>query len=294
MTNLKDTILVTHMGCMDGSGCAIMFVRAGGLRENIRYCAAGMTERFIKEDLPGLAGKFIIFADIGLSGPNQARYADELEKRGDVVLIDHHNTSLGLKDRSWCTIRMESCGTELLRQYLQLEDESSKALAILIQDHDLWLGKNPLSMDLAAFTVFAGQDVFVDRFLDRDVRNGVFNELETELMKIVTRRRDQFIQILCKKAFVKDVTYGDKIAKIGYIVSSEMNVSLLLDTLLKQRPEIDIACQINFDKNSASMRSRGYDVSEFAKYFGGGGHVRASGHRLSDQLIQDLVNEIHG
>lgn len=293
--SLEDVVLVTHMGCMDGSGCAIMFIRAGGKRENIRYCAAGMVERFVKEDLPALAGKFLIFADIGLSGPHQMRYADELEKRGDVHLIDHHSTTVPLAGRSWCDVRMEACGTELFRQYLGLEDESSKALAALIQDHDLWLGQNPKSMDLAAFTVFAGQDVFVDRFITRDVRDGVFDELETELMKIVCRRRDQFIAATLKKTLIKDVKYGDRVAKVGYVVSSEMNVSLLLDTMLRQHPEIDAACQINFDKNSVSFRSmNGFDVAELAKYYGGGGHKAAAGHRLSDQLVKELVEEIHG
>lgn len=286
------------MGCMDGSGCVIMFLRAGGKLENVRFVAAGMVERFIKKDLPDLGGKFVIFADIGLNLKDGVKYSDQLEKRGDCVLIDHHITSSHLVGKTWCDVRQEFCGTELLRQYLGLEDESSKALASMIQDHDIWLRKDPRSIDLAAFTVFVGQDIFVDRFKDRDITKGLFTPIEEELMAIMTRRRDQFIAVAIKKVVIKDVSWGDdrdKMAKVGYIISPEMNVSLLLDTLLNQHPELDVGCQINFEKGSVSMRSRrGYDVSEMAKYYGGGGHKAASGHRISDSIMKGVIDDIHG
>jgi len=297
-TDISEAALATHMGCMDGSGCVIMFLRAGGKLENVRFIAAGMVEKFIKKDMPELGGKFIIFADVGLSGKEGPKYADQLEKRGNLVMIDHHITSSHLAGKSWADIRQEFCGTELLRQYLGLEDESSKALASLIQDHDLWLRKDPRSVDLAAFTVFVGQDIFVERFKDRDVTKEFFTPLEQEMMKIMTRRRDQFINVAIKKVVVKDVTWGEsdeKMAKVGYIISPEMNVSLLLDTLLNERPELDVGCQINFEKGSVSLRSRrGYDVSEMAKYFGGGGHKAASGHRISDEIMKGILDDIHG
>jgi len=301
---MADVILATHKGCMDGSGCTIMFLRAGGKLENVHFVGAGMVERFIKRDLPKFGDKFVIFADIGLSGPDdgesfsssQTKYADILEKRGNCILIDHHITSEHLKSRSWCDVRQEFCGTELLRQYLGLEDESSKALAILIQDHDLWLMKDPRSVELAAFTVFVGQDIFVERFLNRDVSKEFFTPLEAEMMAIMIRRRDQFIAAAIKKVVIKDVTWGNgNIAKVGYIVSPEMNVSLLLDTLLTQHTELDVGCQINFEKGAVSLRSRrGYDVSEMAKYFGGGGHKAASGHKISDTFVNDIIEDIHG
>jgi len=283
---------------MDGSGAMIMFVRAGGKKENVHFVAAGMLERFIKNDLDGFKGKFVIFADIGLAGDKGSKYADILEKRGNCVLIDHHVTSTHMKGKEWCDIRMESCGTELLRQYLKLEDESSKAMAALIQDHDLWLRNDPRSVDLAAFTVFVGQDIFVERFMDRDVTKEFFTPLETEMMAIMIRRRDQFIAAAIRKVIVKDVIWGDtdeKLAKVGYIISPEMNVSLLLDTLLIEKPELDIGCQINFEKGSVSLRSnRGYDVSEFAEYYGGGGHKAASGHKIADEIMKGIFEEIHG
>ncbi len=269
-----------------------MFLRAGGKKENVRFIAARMVERFVREDMPDLSGRFIIFADIGLK--SNGGYVDQLERRGDVVLLDHHQTALHLKDRTWCDIRQDVCGTELTRQYFGLEDESSKALSTLIQDHDLWQRKDPRSVDLAAFTVFVGQDIFVERFVDRDITKALFTPLEEEMMKIMIRRRDQFIAAALKKVIVKDVHWAGKMARVGYVISPEMNVSLLLDTLLTQNPDIDIGCQVNFERGSVSLRSNnGYDVSEFAKNFGGGGHKAASGHRISDTLLNGILEDIH-
>ena len=297
-TDMSKTALATHQGCMDGSGCTIMFLRAGGKLENVHFVAAGMVERFIKRDLPSLGDKFVIFADIGLNKKDGEKYAQELEKRGDCVLIDHHITSAHLKDKPWCDVRQEFCGTELLRQYLGLEDDSSKALAALIQDHDLWLRRDERSIELAAFTVFVGQDIFVERFKDRDVSKEFFTPMEQEMMKIMSRRRDQFIAAAIRKVVIKDVQWGesgDKLAKVGYIISPEMNVSLLLDTLLMEHTELDVGCQINLEKGSVSLRSRrGYDVSEMAAFYGGGGHKAASGHRIPEQITHQLIEGIHG
>lgn len=295
-TNIEDTILVTHMGCMDGSGCVIMFLRAGGKLENVRFVSAGTLGRFVKKDLLSLEDKFIIFSDIGFSEEHGEKYAGMLEKRGNIVLLDHHVTSNFLKTRTWAHIVMEFCGTELTRQYLGLEDESSKALSAIIQDHDLWKRNDPRSVDLAAFTVFVGQDVFVQRFKDRDITKELFTSLEKEMMDIVLRRRDQFIAAAVKKVVIKDVEWGaSRKCKVGYVISSEMNVSLLLDNVLEKYPEIDVSCQINFERSSVSLRARqdGYDVSEMAKYYGGGGHKAASGHRITEFVMDSIYNDIH-
>ena len=56
-----------------------------------------------------------------------------------------------------------------------------------------------------------------------------------------------------------------------------------------------VACQINIDRNSVSLRSRdGTDDSEIAMYYGGGGHKAAAGHSLPQHLVEDIIETIHG
>lgn len=271
-----------------------MFRRAGGKKENVRYVGAGALANFITEDLHELGDSFVIFADIGLAGPRLNEFADILEKRGNVVLLDHHITSSELAGRSWCDIRMEFCGCELLRQYLGLNDDSSYSLAAIVQDNDLWLKKIPGSEKIATFTAFAGQDVYVEKFLHRNVTHVLFTPQEEEMLAILEHRRDGLIEYELSKTLVRDLRWGHNVTKVGYVVCGDGNVSLLLDRMLEKFPQIEAACQISLDKGSVSFRSRGYDVAELCKYFGGGGHKKAAGHRIPKGIWERVIEDVHG
>lgn len=311
---LEDAVLVTHQGCMDGAGCAIMFMGAGGRRENIKFVAAGMVERFVKEDPVFETDRFLIFADVGLNTP---RYADVLERRGNLVMLDHHNTSLHLAGRHWAEIeeRNERCGTRMMRDWLlsnfpeeskRLQSTSWRHFADTIDDHDRWLRKIPSSEELATFMVFVGQQDFITRFQDpkervcRSTSEGrgkdLFSQFERDLLGILDRRRDEAIEEMVRKAKVRELVLPDgSRVTAGVIVSNEPNISLMLQRLLDKRPDIDVAVQVTMDKGSASLRSRdgSPDVSKIAGFFGGGGHKAAAGHRLPQDLTDVILEHIY-
>lgn len=294
--NIEDAVLCTHQGCMDGAGCAIMFLKAGGKRENIHYVAAGMLEAFFKKQLEKLSDKFIILADIGLTSGEGRKYAEMLQKRSRCVLLDHHATSEHLRNYSWCLIDQKKCGTQLLREYLRVQDADSILLSTYIADHDLWTRTLSASVELASLSVYIGQDEFVTRFKDREISTfGLFTVSELDMLDVLSKRRDSIHDSAIKRVIIRQMNWGSDTAKVAYTFCQDMNSSLLLDRIIQEHPEIDVACQINLDKATASLRSRnGFDVSKMATYFGGGGHKAASGHRVSRKLIEDLVYEIHG
>jgi len=292
--SIEDVALVTHKNCLDGSGVKIMFLRAGGLKQNIYEVNAGEVGKFLHKHLQDLNDKFLIFADVGLNKDHDDH--KELEKRGDCVLLDHHSTASHLTNESWCLIDQEKCGTELLRLYLELTDDYSYKLSRLIQDDDLWIKKNPESDDLSAFHVFVGSDNFVDRFrYTRNVyRESIFDIDEKEIVSMISDRKERIIEDLLNRVYYKKMCVGDNQINIGYIVSSDHNTSPLLNRLLDRRKDLDVACQINIEKGSVSFRSKNYDVSKLAQLFGGGGHKRASGHSIKEDLLERLIEDIHG
>lgn len=303
---IKDAILVTHAGCMDGSGCAIMFLKSGGKKENIRYVAAGMLEKFLKDDLESLGNRFIVFADIGIQQAN-VKYADMLEKRGNCVLLDHHKTAAWLHGRPWCCITMTKCGTHITRDYFQEcgllrkeeDDYSTTRLVKLIEDHDLWKSDmEPEAISLATYCVFFGQDTFVENFQNRVLFKDqtIFYPQERAMMDALEKKRDAKIAKLIEKALVKKISYDGGEITIAYVVSSEPNTSLLLNRLFETRPGIDVACQINLDFPSVSMRTKSdtVDVSKICGRYGGGGHAKASGHRVEETIYAKVIEEIHG
>lgn len=302
--DISEAILVTHRGCLDGSGCSVMFLAAGGKKENIRYVAAGQVERFIKDERVLGQDKFLIFADVGLNLP---KYADLLERRGRCVILDHHKTSLHLVGRDWCNIEMDACGTELLRRYLvdgrlmkeQMSDAYRKFSAI-VDDHDRWFRNDPRSSDLAQLMLFYGQERFVEKFKRPELRfidEGFWTIEENSLLPILTEQRNESIKYALKRVQKKEVSlpqYFSLPVKVAYLISSNKNVSLLLDEVLVHNTDCQIAAQVDFDRNMVSLRSRGdFDVAEFAAIFGGGGHRAAAGHSLQKWVSSDILDDIH-
>lgn len=317
---MDECVLVTHQGCLDGSGCVIFFILAGGKIENVRYVAAGMVERFIKKDPVFSSNKFLIFADVGLNLP---KYADILEKRGNVVMFDHHKSSTHLVGRHWAVIdeKNERCGCVMLRDYLIdicekgvgqgniLKSSSYRIFAETIDDHDRWQGKmKPHSDNLALIMPFYGQEEFVRRFtsfdpkervcmnISRGVTRSFFDEIDRELLIILEKKRNDSAESLMKKIRIEKVeTDSVGTVSVGWFVSADPNISFILNKVLDERPDIDVACSISFDRGAVSLRSRDGkpDVSLLAAEMGGGGHASAAGHRIPQAVIDTIAERIY-
>ena len=164
----------------------------------------------------------------------------------------------------------------------------------MIDDHDRWQRKDPRSEDLATLSVFLGQKIFIEWFNGRDFSEGLFTRSELDLLAVLKERRDENIANAIKHVIKREITVNDKLTKIGYIVSSEMNTSLMMNKVLEAHPDLDVAALLDFGKTQVSLRSaNGYDVSEFAKYFGGGGHRAAAGHAFPAHFKETMVEIVH-
>lgn len=305
--SVKDSLLITHKGCADGSGSVLMFLEAGGKRENVRFVAAGQVERMIKETKLLDDPRFIIFADVGIR-EDRSDYVGMLEKRGNLALLDHHKTSLHLSDRSWAMIDMGACGTELVRRYFNLNSAHLKRFASVVDDHDRWVREQlPHSERLTAFHYFVGQEQFLDMFTEsfyvssfglkqRDRFNGSFlmvNELE--MLRVVQRRQDELSRDALEKQLIRrDLCVGGRMVRMGYSFARIDNYSVFLDELLTRNPDVDVAVLVQMGSGTLSLRSRGnVDVEEIAKLSGGGGHASAAGCTVHQSVIADFISAVH-
>jgi oligoribonuclease NrnB/cAMP/cGMP phosphodiesterase (DHH superfamily) len=160
---------------------------------------------------------------------------------------------------------------------------------------------------MATFMSFVGQESFIDRFNDpkdricQNIPKGrgkrFFTEFEEDVLGILRKRRDEAIEEAIKKAFVKTLNLPDGSQVIvGFVITGEPNISLLLQRLLEAKPEIQVAASISLEKGAVSLRSRGGvpDCSHIAGLFDGGGHKGAAGHRLPQDLNDLIVEHIYG
>lgn len=294
-TNLDTTILVTHMTCLDGSGCAVMFIRAGGNSENIRYVPAGGLERWMKQERNGIlaSDRPIIVADIGTAHPD---YIGELDRRGNLVVLDHHKTSIPMVGHDWAIVDVGACGTELLRRYLRLDELNDICLAEVIDDFDRWQRQIAWSSDLADFHVFLGQHQFVLRFAERRFEDVILYEEEDGIIRMIQVRKDEDIAYALRSAIEAPFPLeGAPDASAVILVTDCPYTTHLLDEALQRHPGAQLAVQVMLGIRKVSLRSRSdFDVSEVAKRFGGGGHAQAAGYRIQKSLIDDLVTEVIG
>jgi len=294
---LKNSVLITHKGCSDGSGCAVVFLLAGGKKENIHYVPAGNGVRdFYKKNQDVFeTHDRVIIADVACD----TETADLFEKlyHGDITIIDHHKTALDLKDRDWCHINMEKCGTFLLYDYLFENGEPDDHwgavwnFAEMINDRDMWIRKDPKSDQLSLFANFFGQEKFVDMMTYR-IRKcyPLMTDADLNVVKVLESKRDKYIEKHSEKPFFKELDG----VKCAYVFCSDHQSQLLQRVMERHDCDVAIGIKLNSFGGVASIRStEKVDATEIAKQFGGGGHARAAGHPIDRKTIEELLEVIH-
>lgn len=300
--------LFTHAGCLDGSGAAILFMHAGGLKENIHWVKAGTVEDAIEDssvmknpNTPVLLVDICPVTDAGI---------EFLHDRGNYHVIDHHKHAEPMANRpDWIvSVGNKACGTEMFRQWLvnggmkQFDTPPYKRFASLIDDHDRWVLQQPMSIEVPRLFAFIGQKKFVEWFYDIEKRFMVEKEYywypeEQRLLELLSEGQSMRFDYLIKNKFKKFDSRDpekNKSIVVGYIISAEVNCSELLADYLAAHPEVDVAAQINMDLGKVSVRSNGrVDLSQYAKLFGGGGHRNSAGYPIPHRIYDDIVSGIH-
>jgi oligoribonuclease NrnB/cAMP/cGMP phosphodiesterase (DHH superfamily) len=301
--NLDNTLLVTHKNCLDGTSCVLLFLQAGGKRENILMVPAGQVEAAIKRHKLLDDPRSLLFCDLGVTS---TKTMDSLEKRGNCVYIDHHIPSLQFKDRPWCVVNMDKCGSKLLSEYLGLNNHIwINEYCDLVDDFDRGVrNKLPNSEDLVTFHSFIGSKSYIDKFLLDGFKHRYeqhqpswLTSSELDILSILNHKQieamEESLETVVFRYFELET---NKWVKVGYVVSPNTpNYSALLHEMLKRFPEVEVGCVVHSARGTISLASRSEDinVSTLARRFGGGGHARASGHPLPQNLVKDFITNIH-
>jgi oligoribonuclease NrnB/cAMP/cGMP phosphodiesterase (DHH superfamily) len=210
-----------------------------------------------------------------------------------LILIDHHDTSLWLNEYDWAEVMPEidgrkSSGTsEMFRLIVAGNpiftiDEAigMESFCEQIRLYDTWdwtrVGAT-LPRYINELLYIIGREAWLERFINNI--DPQLTEAEQYLVDTELERIDRFVTAKEKQMFKTDL-HGYRVG----IVYAEQNHSILGNTICQNNPDIDFVIIINMGAAKISFRSIKPEIhtGEFAKkFYNGGGHAPASGCEFS-------------
>lgn len=267
----RKPLVIYHGNCADGFSAAWCFWRKYG--DACEYMAG-----VYQQDPPDVTGRNVYLVDFSYKRNVVLRM---LEQASHITLIDHHKTALedlaGIESEKFSTFTdLDRSGATLAWDFL-FPDEPRPLLLGHVEDRDLWRFKLPGTREIQAF-VFSHEYTFEQ--WDQMMRAGQAELLQmTAAGAAIERKHHKDVAELvgvCKRRMVIG-GHNVPVASLPYTLTSDAGH-------LMARGEPFAACYWDTESGRVfSLRStdEGLDVSEIAKQYGGGGHVRASGFKVS-------------
>lgn len=292
----KAALLVSHGGCLDGVGAAIVTLRTLGRDQvGVAYVQPGDMAQVLAHfaQRPGRGRRFLV-ADLSLNPEQYDKVVEAcraLAANGwTVEWRDHHHKQWEGVDLSRLREHLKvlevnadatESGASLQQQALAPDDKFLRRLAETVRDRDLWWNKTPDSETLEFALSELGPFGFAGHVLDA-LDSGAAGPdapvVDAFLAAAAQRERDS--QVAAKSRLLSEVrTWGDGATKVGIVYGWLPKNTGLHEILEEQGCRVAINVRPN---GKASLRSRkDAPVCHLvAREFHGGGHPNASGADL--------------
>lgn len=288
------TVIVTHKSCLDGTGSALMFLWAGGLRTNVMFRnPSGLI--LDRAELPDDAEE-VWYADCCPS--------DLRDPAGGLPfrVFDHHVSNVRLHaGDSRCTFDMSRSGTSLLAATLGWDPNEESPMRNLVhafEDYDLGRFENQAGMRLADIASTYEQEQLLNVLSCRSplaiLQDGELSARADGAKSV----RELYCEQASRAAIDFHWTFIEPIGPLRVALAvmprdwKNQAARLILDT----RPLVDLVVIVDAMGSNVSFRSRpgGPDCSVIAGLYGGGGHAAAAAfkcnpHRDPLELMKGLL-----
>ncbi|MFD2611739.1 DHH family phosphoesterase [Paenibacillus gansuensis] len=295
---------------LDGVGCGIVAKLAFGDQADIRYNSLSGLNVSVERYLDRWKGKIradqmLFITDLSVHESNEQALSEFAEKGGQVRLIDHHKSALHLNDRPWAEVtvayedgRLASATSlfceHLIKQGLLERFEALDHFVELVRQYDTWewdANGNEEAKRLNDLFYMVSIDEFEASMLGR-LRKGEsfsFDAFEERILDMEEEKIGRYVRRKGKElvqTFIGGLCTG--------IVHAEAYHSELGNLLGKQNPHLDYIAILNMGGKRVSLRTihDHIDVSEIAGQYGGGGHAKASGCMMTEEVYRSYVSEI--
>jgi len=215
----------------------------------------------------------------------------------DVHLLDHHKSAIPLSDFSWCHIDKENsrCGGKMFFDWLVEKgcDFDTKffrnLLVDVVDDNDRWIREDERSAVLSTLHGLLGQDIFIERFLNKPTLK--LDENESFLIEIEDRKRKAYISNAKKRLRIVEKEIDNKVFRLAFVQAHDHQSRL--GEAIYDDPDLNIDAVFMVGSTAISMRaseSSSLDLSKVAKLNNGGGHIKSAGTSLHHVLGADLLD----
>lgn len=254
-------VVLYHSGCPDGFGAAWAAWKRFG--DEARYIPVRYGEDPPSELTPDDEVWIVDF-----SYPRDV-LLELRSKVGVVTVIDHHKTAeADLAGLDWCVFDQAHSGAVLTWKHLY-GDADVPMLLQYIQDRDLWTWELADSKEVSA-ALYAYEFDFK-----------LWSEFARDPSRLV---HEGVVHLRLQRKMVAMAAASANICTVGGyevpVLCASQNVSEIGEYLCKQEPARPFVAiyRDRGNKRIWSLRSRGgFDVSEVARRYGGGGHAAAAG-----------------
>lgn len=294
----KKQILIISDSDLDGVGAVVV---AKKVFPSIKYIfpERDMLNSSVEEAISSGEYGCIFMTDCAVSNEHTEHMIEEYVAEGNkFILLDHHKSALNLNKYKWSHVKVETngfkhCGTELIYSFLKdlgLNLDELDEFVELVRSYDTWdwaNTNNPIPERLnTLYWNYGDKDIFIQTMIDRVSSNAVLiNDKDNAIIDTIKRIDEKYIE--ARKTMFVSKFYGEyKVA----VLFTDRCVSQLGNIICKENKDIDFCCLVDLNRCKVSMRcvKDTVDVEEIARKFNGGGHSKAAGFVLT----QDIKNKI--
>lgn len=290
------TALVTHKRCLDGTGSAAVFIWSGGSRSNVIFKTPSDCLLTSDEAAPFDEVWFVDLCPHDLSDPAGGK---------PFWVCDHHKTNLErFGDHPCCTFSMSHSGTSLLARETGLlvgpdgnphdETEALEELIGALEAYDLGRFDNWRGQRMADAAGSMSQETML-QYLVSYGTGTLYNQEIVSRAEAMASARNIYAQKAAADAlYLEFRPPGWGIASgtvdAGIAVSPEPWKNAVAEEILRTA---ELAIVVDISTWSLSFRSKTLDVSRMAQEYGGGGHKRAAGFKISSHdTLRAIIEEI--
>ncbi|MHA7767780.1 DHH family phosphoesterase [Bacillus atrophaeus] len=293
---------------LDGVGCGIVAKLAFGDQVEVRYNSVSgldiQVQHFLEKTKDSMRQDELFITDLSVNQDNEERLNKYVEAGGNVKLIDHHKTALHLNQHDWGLVQVEyddgrlASATSLLYEYFIQHDLIIPTNALdqfteLVRQYDTWEWEKhdqKQAKRLNDLFFLLSIDEFEEKMIRRLSENDhfFFDEFEEKLLDLEDQKIERYLRRK-KREMVQTFIHEHCVG----IVHAESYHSELGNRLGKDNPHLDYIAILIMGAKRVSLRTihDHIDLSEVAGRYGGGGHAKASGCSLTDEVYQLYVDE---